>query len=83
VILGREYVINTRENRRHTEEVADFVNRYCEEIGEHLQSRSKVNIITMAALHIADDFLRMKKEYKKLMSRIDGKSQELERILEA
>ncbi len=80
-ILGREYIINTREDRARTEKVADFLNQYCEHIGQKLTSRSSINIITLAALHIANDYLKMKEEYGKLTKRIESKALELDQVL--
>ncbi len=80
-ILGREYVINTKEDRLQTEKVADFVNQYCEEISRNLNSPSSINTITLAALHIANDYFRVKEEYSKLVEKIERKAAELDRVL--
>lgn len=80
-ILGREFIITTREDRAKTEKVAEFLNRYCEQIGEKLGSKSSLNIITLAALHIANDYLKIKEDYKRLVEKIEGKAVELDRIL--
>ncbi len=80
-ILGREYIINTREDRDRTEKVAHFLNQYCEQVGQRLSSKSSINIITLAALHIANDYLKMKEEYRRLVRKIESKATELDKVL--
>ena len=80
-ILGREYIITTKEDRARTEQVAEFLNRYCEQVGQRLSSRSSINIITLAALHIANDYLKIKEEYNKLVKKIENKAIELDQLL--
>ncbi len=80
-ILGREYIINTKEDRARTERVAQFLNQYCEQVGERLSSKSSINIITLAALHIANDYLKIREEYAKLVEKIEDKAVELDQIL--
>ncbi len=80
-ILGREFIINTREDRARTEKVAEFLNSYCEQIGQKLSSKSSINIITLAALHIANDYLKIKEDYRRLVKKIESKAIELDQLL--
>ncbi|HDM78609.1 MAG TPA: cell division protein ZapA [Deltaproteobacteria bacterium] len=80
-ILGREYIITTKEDRARTEQVADFLNQYCKQVGQKLSSKSSINIITLAALHIANDYLKIKEEYNKLVKKIENKAVELDQVL--
>jgi len=61
--------------------VADFLNQYCKQVGQKLSSKSSINIITLAALHIANDYLKIKEEYNKLVRKIENKAVELDQVL--
>ena len=57
------------------------MNQYCKQVGQKLSSKSSINIITLAALHIANDYLKIKEEYNKLVKKIENKAVELDQVL--
>lgn len=80
-ILGKEYVLHTRADETHVEEVARYVNARCEEARGSAGSSSPAAILALAALNIASDYLKMKESHHVLLDRIERQEEKLSHIM--
>lgn len=80
-ILNDEYIIRGKEEVLHIEEVAQYVDLQMKHIALNDPTLSPKNIAVLAAVNIADDFLKLQRDYDELIyllddnqkSRTDGK----------
>jgi cell division protein ZapA (FtsZ GTPase activity inhibitor) len=80
-ILGKEYVLHTRADEPHVEEVARHVNARCEEVRRNAASSSPATILALAALNIASDYLKMKELHELLLDRIERQGEKLSNLM--
>jgi cell division protein ZapA (FtsZ GTPase activity inhibitor) len=80
-ILGKEYVLDTRADDTHVEEVRRYVNAQCEEAKRSAGSSSPATILALAALNIASDYLKMKESHENLLDRIEREEEKLSSIM--
>jgi cell division protein ZapA (FtsZ GTPase activity inhibitor) len=80
-ILGKEYVLHTRADENHVEEVAQYVKARCEEARGSAGSSSPATILALAALNIASDYLKMKESHQVLLDRIERQEEKLSHIM--
>lgn len=57
-IFNQKFSIRSDEEERHVKKVADMVNRKMNEIAMQNKNLSVVNVAILAAINIADDFLK-------------------------
>lgn len=80
-ILGQEYIVHTRADREHVEEVASYVTSRCREAQQSMRSSSQATILALAALNIASDYLHMKEAYDILLARIERQQRKLAKVV--
>ncbi|MBX7148079.1 cell division protein ZapA [bacterium] len=61
-ILNQNFTIKSDADEKHVKKVADYVNKKMHEIVSHDQAVATANVAILAALNIADDFFRLKKQ---------------------
>lgn len=76
-ILGREYVLHTRADDSHVDEVARYVNSRCEEARRTMGAESPATILALAALNIASEYLEVKEAHELLLDRIERQEEKL------
>lgn len=68
-ILGQELSVLTDSGDEHVESVVKYVNNKIEEAGKTASNINNLNIAILAALNIADEYIRVKGVYNQLESR--------------
>lgn len=76
-ILGQEYVLHTRGDDAHVEEVARYLNLRCEEARRAMGASSPATVLALAALNIASEYLKMKESHERLLERIERQREKL------
>lgn len=59
-IFGHEYIIKADNEDSHIRRVADFVDGKMKEVSVSTNTKSVTNIAILAALNIADEYIRIK-----------------------
>ena len=72
-ILGCEYTIETKEEEQRTREVASLLDKWCMEVRKQRPGAPSQMVLTLAALHLANQYLYLKEDYEKLTT-ADGKT---------
>ena len=70
-ILGQELSVLTDSGDEHVESVVRYVNNKIEEVEKTASNINNLNIAILAALNIADEYIRFKGVYNQLESRSD------------
>jgi cell division protein ZapA len=68
-ILGQELSVLTDSGDEHVENVVSYVNNKIEEAGKKVSNINNLNIAILAALNIADEYIKVKGAYNQLESR--------------
>jgi len=68
-ILGQELSVLTDSGDEHVENVVRYVNNKIEEAGKKASNINNLNIAILAALNIADEYIKVKGAYNQLESR--------------
>ncbi len=68
-ILGQELSVLTDSGDEHVENVVSYVNNKIEEAGKKASNINNLNIAILAALNIADEYIKVKGAYNQLESR--------------
>ena len=68
-ILGQELSVLTDSGDEHVESVVGYVNNKIKEAGRTASNINNLNIAILAALNIADEYIRVKGVYNQLESR--------------
>ena len=76
-VLGQTFTVKTDAEEAHIQEVARCVNEKIDEILKKTRSVSSLNVAILAALNIADDFLKEKEKRIALLKEIGMKSKDL------
>ncbi len=69
-------------DRAHMEEVASYVDNRMAAIASRTQTVDSIRVAVLAALHIADELLRLRQEHELLENGVEAKSREYAALLE-
>lgn len=78
-IFGNDYILKADTDDRHIQKVADLVDQRMREVSLSTNSKSTINIAILAALNIADEYLKIKDEKDKA----ETKARELTQLIDA
>jgi cell division protein ZapA len=76
-ILGQELSVVSDSGDEHVAEVIRFVSDKVEEAGKAAGSKNTLNIAILAALNIADEYLRMMGAEDSIYSQLESRSEQL------
>ncbi len=80
-ILGEEYPLRSSVGKEHIENIARYVDGKMTEIKDATKLKSDKKIAILAALHIADEYIKTQRKIKDLEERILEIQKEQEDIL--
>jgi cell division protein ZapA len=78
-ILGRSFTLQTDEDEAYVRQLAAFVD---EKLREVRSGGDSVGVAILAALHIADELHKLRREYAHVASKIEALSRNLARTLD-
>ena len=81
-LLGKEYTIRGEGGEKHLIEVANYVNDKMKAIKRINQNLSDTKIAVLTALNIADEYIRLRKEYDNLTEKAVKKAEILISLLD-
>jgi cell division protein ZapA len=86
-IFGQTYKVKGDSDSKHIEDLADFVDRKMREIVESTSTVDTLKVAILASLNIADEYLRLKKEYdvlrRELKKKVEKYQDTLDEIIKA
>ncbi len=78
-IFGHDYVLKSDSDDNHIQRVADLVDEKMKEVSATTNSKTVLNIAILAALNIADEYLKIKDERKQA----EAKARELTQLIDS
>lgn len=72
-IFGDQYPLKSDDDAAYVRELADLVDRTMREVAQKTHSLSASKISVLTSLQLADEYLRLKKDYEELMQLMDEK----------
>jgi cell division protein ZapA len=76
-ILGQDLSVISDSGDEHVENVIRYVSEKVEEAGKAAGSKNALNIAILAALNIADEYLRMMGVKENIYSQLESRSEQL------
>ena len=73
-IYGQVYHLRSGSDRAYLEEVAHFVDSKMHSIADRTRTADSYRVAVLAALHIADELYRLRKEHQRLQSGVEARS---------
>lgn len=78
-IFGHDYVLKSDSDDNHIQRVADLVDEKMKEVSATTNSKTVLNIAILAALNIADEYLKVKDEREQAKA----KARELAQLIDS
>ncbi len=76
-ILGKEYSIKSDVGKENLNKIAGHLNKKVDEIIQTAKTATVHNVLILAAMNIADEYLREKHLNQELISYVEGKAEQL------
>jgi cell division protein ZapA len=76
-MLGQDLSVISDSGDEHVENVIRYVSEKVEEAGKAAGSKNALNIAILAALNIADEYLRMRGVKENIYSQLESRSEQL------
>ncbi len=81
-IFDQVYYIKSAAERAYMEEVARYVDDKMHTIAARTQTVDSFRVAVLAALHIADELLRLRQDHHELQSSVEAKSMQYAALLD-
>ena len=81
MILGQELSVISDSGDEHVADVIRYVSDKMDEAGKAAGSKNTLNIAILAALNIADEYLRMKVVKENTYSQLESRSEQLVHLI--
>lgn len=72
-IMGQKFMVRSESDESYVEQIAEFVNAKIEEISSKAKAIPSLNVAILAAMNIADEFIKTKKEKSIAVNRLEKK----------
>lgn len=76
-IWGSEYALKSDADPQYLQELALFVDKRLQKLGEGATVNSQLKIAVLTALNIADELFRLKEKHEKLVNEIEKTSDQI------
>ncbi len=81
-IYDQVYQLRSGPNRAHQEEVARYVDQRMHAIADRTGTVDSLRVAVLAALHIADELFRMRRDYQRLEGGVEATSMRCAALLD-
>ncbi|MBI2343504.1 MAG: cell division protein ZapA [Deltaproteobacteria bacterium] len=72
-IMGQKFMVRSDSDEHYVEKIAEYVNTKVAEITTKSKSIPSLNVVILAAMNIADDYMRMRHEKEKVYAGVEKK----------
>lgn len=76
-VLGQKFLVRSDSNEEYVNEVASFVDQKVSEVMRSSKSVASLNVAILAAMNIADEFLKYKHQKEKRLEEAQKKIKDL------
>lgn len=81
-IMGQKFLIKSDSDESYVREVAGFVDRKINDVQSKTRSVASINVVILAAMNIADEFLRFRKDKEGRLQKVEKKIQDLVELVD-
>lgn len=81
-ILGQKFLVRSESEEQYVARVAEFVNEKVMEIARKTQSIPSLNVAILAAMNIADEYLRMREKKEQTFQTVEKKIHSLIELID-
>jgi cell division protein ZapA len=81
-ILGSEYALKSEAEPQYLQELATFLDKKMQKLGEGTNVGSQLKIAVLTALNLADELFRLKEKHEKLVTEIENTSDQISENLD-
>jgi cell division protein ZapA len=74
-IMGQKFMVRSDSDEAYVEQIADFVNAKIAEITSKSKSIPSLNVVILAAMNIADEFMRRNGQSDEVVAGLEKKVQ--------
>lgn len=76
-IMGQKFMIRSESNDDYVQQVASFVDNRINEVMHSTKSVASLNVAILAAMNIADEYFKFKREHEERSSKAERKIKDL------
>lgn len=76
-ILGQELSVLSDSENEHVTTVIEYVRNKVEEIGKHPNNYNTLDVAILAALNIADDYMKLRNIEENIYNQLESRSEKL------
>jgi cell division protein ZapA len=81
-IYGKEYPIASDQNPEYVRLLAEYVDEKMNEVGGGSETATLARVAVLAALNIADEYMRLKNEKEKFIGLVEGRVSKVIKMVE-
>ena len=81
-IYGKEYPVASDQNPEYVRMLAEYVDGKMNEVGGSSDTATMARVAVLAALNIADEYMRLKNEKEKFMNLVEGRVSKVIKMVE-
>jgi cell division protein ZapA len=81
-IFGQVYHLRGSEDPEHARRVAQLVDARMNQIADQMATADSFRVAVLAALHIADEFLRLQQQHERFKTQVAARSDRLVSLLD-
>lgn len=81
-IMGQKFMVKSDSGDDYVEEVAGYVDQKINEVIQSTRSVASLNVAILAAMNIADEFLRLKRDRKEKLTTVEKRVKDLIELID-
>jgi len=81
-IYGKEYPVASDQNPEYVRMLAEYVDGKMNEVGGGSEAATAARVAVLAALNIADEYMRLRNEKEKFISLVEGRVSKVIKMVE-
>lgn len=82
VIMGQKFMVKSDSDDDYVGEVAAFVDQKIEEVIQNTKSVASLNVVILAAMNIADEYFRFKRNRGERLATVEKKVKDLIELID-
>ncbi|MFH1654293.1 MAG: cell division protein ZapA [Pseudomonadota bacterium] len=81
-IMGQKFLIKGDSDETYVKEIANYVDRKVNEVQSKTKSVASLNVVILAAMNIADEFFKFRKEKDDKFQKVEKKIQNMVELID-
>ena len=82
VIMGQKFLVRSESDENYVTEVSGFVDKKINEVMQSTKSVASLNVALLAAMNIADEYLKFKRDADSRVEKVEKKIKDMIELVE-